>query len=413
MTNSPAPTVAVIVVAAGSGTRLGLAEPKAFVSLAGQSLLERALAGVFRMRHAAQVIVVAPTGKLGEADQIARRVAGVAAGAVTVVAGGANRQESVARGLAVLSDDIDTVLVHDAARALTPARVFDAVVDAVAATGECVVPGLAVVDTIKRVDRDGGVTGTVDRSELAAVQTPQGFPRHILVSASADAAASAAGGPGATDDASVVASAGHRVRVIQGDELSFKITTRWDLRRAQLLVGTGAGHRQAARVGTGMDVHAFGDVDDGSGLWLAGLHWPGERALSGHSDGDVVSHAICDAMLAAAGLGDVGGVFGTNDDRFAGAHGEVFLRETLTLLGAAGFRVSNVSVQVIGNRPKLAPRRAEAQELLSGILGAPVSLSATTTDALGFTGRGEGVAALASALIVPVTGDNPDLSWEM
>jgi 2-C-methyl-D-erythritol 4-phosphate cytidylyltransferase/2-C-methyl-D-erythritol 2,4-cyclodiphosphate synthase len=162
-----------------------------------------------------------------------------------------------------------------------------------------------------------------------------------------------------------------------------------------------------------MDVHAFDAAEaasEGSGLWLAGLRWPGERALSGHSDGDVVSHAICDALLAAAGLGDVGSVFGTDDDRFAGAHGEVFLRETLALVTASGHRVSNVSVQVIGNRPKVGPRRDEAQRLLSGILGAPVSVSATTTDALGFTGRGEGVAALASAVIVPVTGAGPDLS---
>jgi 2-C-methyl-D-erythritol 4-phosphate cytidylyltransferase/2-C-methyl-D-erythritol 2,4-cyclodiphosphate synthase len=194
-----------------------------------------------------------------------------------------------------------------------------------------------------------------------------------------------------------------------GSDLAFKITTPWDLRRAELLLGTSI----APRVGTGMDVHAFDAAEaasEGSGLWLAGLHWPGERALSGHSDGDVVSHAICDALLAAAGLGDVGSVFGTDDDRFAGAHGDVFLRETLALVTASGHRVSNVSVQVIGNRPKVGPRRDEAQRLLSGILGAPVSVSATTTDALGFTGRGEGVAALASAVIVPVTGAGPDLS---
>jgi 2-C-methyl-D-erythritol 4-phosphate cytidylyltransferase / 2-C-methyl-D-erythritol 2,4-cyclodiphosphate synthase len=405
MTASPAPDVAVIVVAAGSGSRLGYAEPKAFVSLAGRPMLEHALRSVFGMREAAQVVIVAPADKLADARLIAQRVAGEAAEALDIVPGGATRQESVARGLEVLRPGIRTVLVHDAARALTPPALFDDVVTAVGRRGHGIVPRLPVVDTIKQVDA-GTIVGTVDRNNLAAVQTPQGFPRHMLVDATAQASAEV------TDDAAIVAEAGHRVDVIPGSDLAFKITTRWDLRRAELLLGAQA----APRVGTGMDVHAFeaAQVDAAapasSGLWLAGLHWPGERALSGHSDGDVVSHAICDALLAAAGLGDVGSVFGTDDNRFAGAHGDVFLRETLALVGASGMRVSNVSVQVIGNRPKIGPRRAEAEALLSGILGAPVSVSATTTDALGFTGRGEGVAALASAILVPVTPWAPDLS---
>lgn len=401
MTDAPV-DVAVVVVAAGSGQRLGLSEPKAFVPVAGRPMLEHALRSVFAMRRPAQVIVVAPAAKLAEAGDIAVRVAGASGEAPTIVAGGDSRQESVRRGLELLQPGIRTVLVHDAARALTPAAIFDAVANAVDASGHGVVPSLPVVDTIKRVSGDT-IVGTVDRSVLAAVQTPQGFPRDVLVDATAVAEGEA------TDDAAIVAAAGHPVSVVPGSEMAFKITTRWDLRRAELLLGAST----APRVGTGMDVHAFEPAEApsaGAGLWLAGLHWPGERALSGHSDGDVVSHAICDALLAAAGLGDVGSVFGTDDDRFAGAHGEVFLRETLARVAASGHRVSNVSVQVIGNRPKIGPRRDEAQRLLSGILGAPVSVSATTTDALGFTGRGEGVAALASAVIVPVAAVDPDLS---
>ncbi|MFO7691299.1 MAG: 2-C-methyl-D-erythritol 4-phosphate cytidylyltransferase [Cryobacterium sp.] len=402
---SAAPLVAVIVVAAGSGTRLGLGEPKAFVHLAGRPLLAHALQAVLAMTEPAQIIVVAPEQRQGEARRIARAYGEQ----IVVVVGGGTRQESVQHGLATLLPSVNVVLVHDAARALTPSALADAVVSAVRATGHGIVPGLAVSDTIKRIDATGLALGTVDRSELSAVQTPQGFPRSVLV------AAVAAAEPEMTDDAAIVAAAGHVVQVIEGHPLAFKITTRADLDRAEHLLSAAVPLPAAAavtpvpRIGTGLDVHRF---DDSSPLWLAGLHWPGERGLSGHSDGDAAVHAICDALLAAAGLGDIGGIFGVDDARLVDAHGDVFVRETLTLVTAAGFRVANVSVQIIGNRPKLSPRRAEAQQYLSTLLGAPVNVSATTTDALGFTGRGEGLAAMASAVLValPDPADAPDLS---
>ncbi len=395
--------VAVIVVAAGSGTRLGHAEPKAFVPLGGKPMLSHALDGVFAVREAMQLIVVAPDAELERARAIVAASAGPAVGYTNVVVGGASRQLSVAAGLAAVAPGVGVVLVHDAARALTPSGQFEAVIAAVRSSSAGVIPALPVVDTIKRVDANGLVQETVDRSELAAVQTPQGFVRAELDEAYAAPSADF------TDDAALLQSFGHSVGTVAGDERAFKITTPWDLARAERLLAErddNAGARAVPRVGTGVDVHAFAPETAEQGadtpeLWIAGLHWPGQRGLSGHSDGDVAVHAVCDALLAAAGLGDIGGIFGTDDPRLAGAHGEVFLRETRRLVEAAGLRIGNVSVQLLGNRPKLSPRRLEAEALLGGILGAPVSIAATTTDGLGFTGRGDGVAAIATALLIP------------
>lgn len=398
----PVPDTAIIVVAAGSGTRLDAGAPKALVGIDSRSILRHALDGVFAAAPA-QVIVVAPVGFEGDAETEAREAAGERVDLVRVVTGGATRQQSVSAGLAALWGDVTTVLVHDAARALTPPAQIDAVADAV--TDEIgVIPALPVVDTLKRVD-GSAVVGAVDRSELAAAQTPQGFPRALLESAYAAALAS---GVEYTDDAALFAAAGHVVRHIDGSARAFKITTPSDLERARhLLAEAGEVHSAPARavrgglprMGIGTDVHAFGG--DGN-LWLAGLEWPGEPALSGHSDGDAVAHAIVDALLGAAGLGDIGEHFGTAHPEYAGAHAEVFLARTGELLAAAGFSIGNVSAQFQGNRPRFNARRAEAERVMSAALGgAPVSLTATTTDGLGFPGRGEGISVTAIALVVP------------
>lgn len=388
MSTSERPRVAVILLGAGNGTRLGRAEPKAFVHLAGRPTLARALTSVLGMREAPQVIIMVPPSFAPIAKELARSVAGDAADSVTVAVGGATRQDSVAAALSYLDEGIQIVLVHDAARPLTPSVVFDSVAAEVERTNAGVIPGLPVADTIKLVHDSGSVLDTVDRSVLMAVQTPQGFPRDMLVTAHA------AADQEFTDDSALVAAAGFPVSVIAGDPLAFKITTAWELRRAeQLFAGSAAA---GIRVGTGTDAHAF---DAERPLWLAGLYWPDEPGLHGHSDGDVVSHAICDAMLSAARLGDLGSTFGTSDSRLANAHGDVFLRETLGLVREIGFEVGNVSVQLVGNHPMFAPRRLEAEGRLSDILGATVSITATTTDALGFTGRGEGLAAIATVLL--------------
>ena len=385
--------VGIVVVAAGSGSRLGHPDPKAFVPVAGRSILAHALEGVFGSTERAQVVIVAPADWVAEARDLATAVAGAAHESVTVVVGSASRQGSVAAGLAALAPGIEIVLVHDAARSFTPSAQFDAVIKAVRQTGAGVIPGLPVSDTIKRVG-DGRATATIDRSDLVAVQTPQGFPRAQLASAYAEASADH------TDDAALFAAAGHEVRVIEGDSQAFKITTPWDLRRAESLIPTVERvervERVETRTGIGIDVHAF---DTARPIWLGGVFWPGEVGLAGHSDGDAVSHAICDALLSAAGLGDLGSNFGTAEPRFANARGEVFLSATVELVTAAGFMINNVSVQVVANHPKIGTRRSEIEIRLSDCVGAPVSVAATTSDRLGFTGRGEGLSVIATCLL--------------
>ena len=368
------PTIAVIIVAAGSGARLGAGMPKAFVDIAGRSLLAHAVPAV---PSEAQLIIVAPASHLESAREVAP--------SAVVVAGAATRQGSVAAGLTALEPGIETVLVHDAARAFTPGDVFGRVIEAVASSGGGIIPVLPVTDTIKRV-ADDSVIETVDRSALVAVQTPQGFPRAAL-----DAAYTAAT-EDYTDDAALFAAAGGSVGTVPGDPVSFKVTTPADLRRAEHELGAS----MQVRTGVGVDVHAY---DPAEPMWLGGLYWPDEVGLSGHSDGDAMSHAMCDALLSAAGLGDIGGRFGTSDPRFKDAHGEVFLRATVELVEGAGFTIGNVSVQLIANGPRLGDRRMELEQHLTGIIGAPVSVAATTSDGLGFTGKGEGVAVVATALV--------------
>ncbi|MFT3797015.1 2-C-methyl-D-erythritol 4-phosphate cytidylyltransferase [Microbacterium sp.] len=387
----PVPRVAIVVVAAGSGIRLAAGAPKAFVGLDDHTVLRHALNGVFAAPPA-QVVVVAPERHVGDAltevRVAAERPGDDRRDLAGVVAGGATRQQSVAAGLAAVWPDVDLVLVHDAARALTPPAVFERVIAALDAGADAVLPVLPVVDTIKRV-AGSAVVEAVDRSDLTAAQTPQGFRRRILD------AAYAAASIDHTDDAALVQAAGVPVTTVVGDERAFKITTPADLERARLVSRAAP---VLPRVGIGTDVHAFG----GEGaLWLAGLEWPGEPALHGHSDGDAVAHAIVDAVLAAAGLGDIGTHFGTSHPEYAGAHAAVFLARTRELAAAAGLSIGNVSVQVQANRPRFAARRAEAEAVLSAALGAPVSVSATTTDGLGFTGAGDGIAAFAVALVFP------------
>ncbi len=373
--------VAVIIPAGGSGERLGAKIPKALVQLAGKTLIEHAVANMAPIAN--QIIVAAPAG-------FEEQFKDLLGSEVTVVTGGLTRTLSVKKALALVEKENEYILVHDAARSLASTDLAMRVIDSLRAGEKAVIPGMPVSDTIKRVDGDNYVTKTPTRSKLRSIQTPQGFTRKLLLKAHTSA-------DDATDDAGLVEDRGVDVKVILGEERAMKITTMKDLAIAHNWLIPGADNQ--IRVGIGTDAHAFSH-DSSRALWLAGLYWPEEVGVDGHSDGDVAAHAICDALLSAASLGDLGSNFGTSDPKYAGASGSQLLSETLSRVSAAGYSINNVSVQIVGNRPKIGPRRAEAIASLSKALGGvSVSVSATTTDGLGFTGAGLGLSAIATALL--------------
>ena len=376
------PKVALLIPAAGSGERFGAPIPKALVQLNGRTLIEHAILNLGPI--ASQIIVAAPAGY----EEKFREILG---DAVTVVTGGSTRTKSVKIALESIDSEIEFVLVHDAARPLASGELGKRVIAALAAGDVAVIPALNVADTIKEVDAANYVVSTPNRERLRAVQTPQGFARETLVKAHMQNIE-------ATDDGALVEAMRGKVKLIEGEIRALKITNPEDLASAlKYLIPASASD---IRTGVGIDAHAF-SADPKRELWLAGLHWENEIGVDGHSDGDVAAHAICDALFAAANLGDLGSNFGTSKPEYAGASGERLLSETFKLVRAAGFEIQNVAVQIVGNRPKIGPRRVDAITKISQALGgAQVSVSATTTDGLGLTGEGKGIGAIATALIV-------------
>lgn len=373
---------AAIIAGAGSGHRLGADLPKALVKLLDKTLVEHAVAALAPV--AELIIVTAPAGFEDKFKELL-------GDQVTIITGGVLRSDSIRIALEKIPANYEFVLVHDAARAIASTELAKNILSELVKGEQAVIPALDVVDTIKEVDAGGYVRSTPDRSTLRAVQTPQGFVKSVLAHAHLSA-------EDATDDAALVEAIGIKVKVIAGEERALKITTKSDLTRAvQILLPN---TEKQIRVGIGTDAHAF-SADSSRKLWLAGLLWDGEVGVDGHSDGDVAAHAICDSLLSAANLGDLGSNFGVSDPKYAGASGSTLLAETLNKVNAAGFEIQNVAVQIVGNRPKIGPRRAEAIAALSKALaGAVVSVSATSTDGLGFTGEGKGLSAIATALIV-------------
>ncbi|MCZ6636018.1 MAG: 2-C-methyl-D-erythritol 4-phosphate cytidylyltransferase [bacterium] len=383
--------VYAIILAAGSGRRMGTEVPKQFLDLLGKPVLAHTLQAFEEADCIDAVVLVTASGQV----DVCREQFGPDAGfgkVVRVVAGGIERQDSVAEGLAAIGADAGVVAIHDGARPLVRPKEIEAVVEAARKTGAAVL-GTQVTDTVKVVN-GAQLKKTLDRSRLWAVQTPQAF--RVEVIRRAHEAAKADGFLG-TDDTALVERLGETVSVVPGRRDNVKVTTPEDLAAAEDLLRRRAG--VSLRIGQGYDVH---QLVEGRLLILGGVTVPFEKGLLGHSDADVLSHVVIDAILGGLGAGDIGQRFPDTDPDYKGISSLVLLERVAELVRDTHAEVLNVDATVMAQRPKLAPHIPEMRERMAEALGISVdriSVKATTTEGLGFVGTGEGMAAQAVALV--------------
>jgi 2-C-methyl-D-erythritol 4-phosphate cytidylyltransferase / 2-C-methyl-D-erythritol 2,4-cyclodiphosphate synthase len=373
------PPAAAIVVAAGRGLRAGLGVPKQFARWRGKPVVRHSVEALGACGIAPIVVVVPDDCR----ELAAAAIEGLPA--VRLVPGGATRQQSVANGLEALAREAPPrVLIHDAARPCLPPAVIARLLDALD-RHQGAIPVLPVADSL--LHEDGGMMGEpADRSALRRVQTPQAFRFDAIL----EAHRRWQGPADAGDDAQVARRAGIEVALVEGDEALRKLTFAADFEPGM----------PAVRVGTGYDVHRFAD---GGELWLCGIRIEHSRGLAGHSDADVAIHALVDAMLGAIGAGDIGQHFPPGDPEWRGAASRRFLAHAASLVADAGYAIGNADLTIICESPKLAPHRQAMLMQLAEILGVDIgvlSVKATTTEGLGFTGRSEGIAAQAIVSLV-------------
>ena len=370
---------AAVIVAAGQGVRAGQPLPKQFAPWRGKPVV----------RHAAEALVAAGAGPLAVAiPEGAEVLAGEALAGlpgIRLVTGGETRQASVRLALEALAADAPAVaLIHDAARPQCPADVIDRLLEALHGQPGAI-PVLPVVDSLALAD-NGVMAGSADREALRRVQTPQAFRFDAILSAHRGWT----GAPTAGDDAQVARAAGLEVALVAGDERLRKLTFAEDFMDAH------------PRTGTGYDVHR---LSEGEELWLCGVKLEHERGLAGHSDADVALHAVVDAVLGAAGAGDIGQHFPPSDPQWRGAPSSRFVEHAVALAHAAGYRIGNVDLTIVCEAPKIGPHRDAMRARLAELMGVAieaVNVKATTTERLGFAGRGEGIAAQAVATLIPL-----------
>jgi 2-C-methyl-D-erythritol 4-phosphate cytidylyltransferase / 2-C-methyl-D-erythritol 2,4-cyclodiphosphate synthase len=381
--------VAAVVVAAGQGLRAGGEIPKQFRRIAGETLLERALSA---FAEAPDVTFVQPVIRPDDVDLVRRLTSGM--NVLEPVAGGATRQASVRAGLeALVTCTPDIVLVHDAARPFASASLITRAIEAAEKTGAAI-PALPVTDTVKRIDSTGTIEATLDRNSIRLVQTPQAFAFPALFDAHRRALAQ--GRNDFTDDAALAEWAGIKVSVFAGEPGNIKFTTPEDFARAEAIQSAGLGD---VRTGSGLDVHAFGPGDH---VTLGGIHIPHVQALTGHSDADVALHALTDAILGALADGDIGAHFPPSDPQWRGASSDRFLTFAVERVRARGGRIAHLDLTIVCEAPRIGEHRDRMRANIANLAGIGierVGVKATTSEKLGFTGRGEGIAAYATATI--------------
>ncbi|HML07605.1 MAG TPA: bifunctional 2-C-methyl-D-erythritol 4-phosphate cytidylyltransferase/2-C-methyl-D-erythritol 2,4-cyclodiphosphate synthase [Xanthobacteraceae bacterium] len=382
--------VAAVIVAAGRGHRVGGEMPKQYRNIAGEAVIRPTLRAF--LAHP-QVNAVKPVIHRDD-DELFRVATAGLVGLLPPVYGGATRQASVRAGLeALVAAAPDIVLIHDGARPfLTGALISRAI--AAATEHGATVPAVPIADTVKLIDARDVVTATLDRNRLCTVQTPQAFAFDLILESHRRAAA--AGREDFPDDAALAEWAGHQVTVFAGEAANLKLTTNDDLARAEAL-------RIAAladvRTGNGFDVHAFADGDH---VMLAGIRIPHSRGVSGHSDADVALHALVDAILGALAEGDIGVHFPPSDPRWQGASSDRFLAFACERVRARAGMIAHLDVTVVCEAPRITPHRDAMRARIASIAGITVdrvAIKATTSEKLGFTGRGEGIVAMATATI--------------
>ena len=383
-------TISAVIVAGGRGRRFGGERPKQLASLAGRPVLVHTLAA-FERSQAAEVIVVLPEDWREEIEREAVRPYGFRK--ARIVNGGDTRTASTRLGFAASSGDL--VLIHDGVRPFVTPGLIAAVAEAAALEGAALA-AVPVRDTLKEAAQ-GRAWRTLDRAGLWQAQTPQGFRREILARALAEGNADQAGLAEVTDDVALLEPLGLTAAVVPGSARNLKITTPEDLALAEALIAAGP-----FRTGHGYDFHR---LVPGRTLWLGGLEIPFEAGLLGHSDADVLAHALADALLGAAALGDIGGHFSDQDPQWAGLSGARLLSETMAKVRAAGWELVNADLTLIGERPKIVPYRPAMTLALAGALGVQagqLNIKSTTTEGLEATGLGQALAAWATVALRPL-----------